>query len=286
MNAVVATPPVSPEQDTRKPVNAPRAADRAGHWSHYAAAAFGALIVGFGDLVHNGDEANAATVLRMAATMREHVSPSLGTGGIALLLLTLIGLGVCFVIRPDSRKEGFTLGFSVFALLSAATPYDKPQNQQSVLQTGTSMLSLIGSAVAQDSVAEKDQPLWTHFFDFDVEASPEDPNPVQVSLFSSDGSQLLDRTVVKDDMLLKYRMPEGEYQMFVECRGCARSRLLVEVAPITQASRIRVEASGWPLGLQKLLSPAVVEVENLTASQVEELSFRPGVLEVDVAGGL
>src|SRR5688572_27868484 len=102
-------------------------------WAHYVAAALGAFLIGFFDLVKNGNDTSpvstgSVTVLRIAQTLEEHFSPALGQGAIALFLLGALGASVCFVYRPRSRKESFALGLSIFALASTTLPYNSPLN--------------------------------------------------------------------------------------------------------------------------------------------------------------
>ena len=86
----------------------------------YIAAAFGAFFLGFGDLLKND---KSATVLKMSEVIRQHLFPDFGAGAsIALLLLVIFGIVVCWIHGPRTKIDAFSRGFSVFALFAVASP--------------------------------------------------------------------------------------------------------------------------------------------------------------------
>lgn len=90
----------------------------------YCAAAFGAFCLGLGDLLNNQ---SAPTVLKLGEIVRQHLWPSLtDSGGVALLVLVLLGAGVCWLQQPTTRIDAFARGFSVFAILAVTTPHPAP----------------------------------------------------------------------------------------------------------------------------------------------------------------
>lgn len=94
-------------------------------WVLYSAAALGAFCLGLGDLLNNG---NASTVLKLGEILRQHLWPDLASSGLlAIGMLIFLGGAICWLHQPRTRVDAFARGFSVFALLAVATPYNAPQ---------------------------------------------------------------------------------------------------------------------------------------------------------------
>lgn len=118
------------------------------NYGHYLAAAFGGFLVGFGELIRAGSETTNVTVLRISAVLREQFSPMLGAGWIALCLMAIFSTILCGIYRPVSRKESFTLGLSVFAILAAFTPQPQTRSPVDIATHRLSVFSFMSQAAA------------------------------------------------------------------------------------------------------------------------------------------
>lgn len=133
--------------------------------SQYFAASFGGFLVGFGELLRAGSESTDITVLRISAVLREQFSPVLGAGWVALLLLAIFSGILCSIYRPKSTKESFTLGLSIFAILSAFTPQQQPHTPLQAIRSQSSLMSFfISEAVAQTRLATGE--VGKYYFEF------------------------------------------------------------------------------------------------------------------------
>lgn len=88
----------------------------------YVAAAGGAFCLVLADLLANID---AATTLKLGGVIEKFVlgSTMLGPGMIGLLMVLGISVFFCWMYNPLDKAAAFTRGLSVFAVLSAVTPY-------------------------------------------------------------------------------------------------------------------------------------------------------------------
>jgi len=125
----------------------------------YIAALGGAFFLVIADLMSNID---AATTLKLGAVLEKFVlgETVFGPGLIGLTLVLLISVFFCWLYNPEDKVAAFTRGLSVFAVLSAVTPYsivndssateqNSPKPQQTIKKT--SINSLIPSAYADET---------------------------------------------------------------------------------------------------------------------------------------
>lgn len=240
------------------------------------AAGLGATVVGFGDLVKAGHEAGSVTVLRMAAALREHFAAALGQGWVALVLLAALAAAMCWIFQCWNRKESFTMGLSVFAVLTAASPYpahlgDLPVDRP--IAATLSLLSPIAQARAQPpgAVALRD-----YFLAFEGDAAG--PGSIRVEILDADGRHSYGADVAVGGAPLRLRLPEGRYTALVECAGCRRTRvaLTVEAKPV-QGSVVQLGASQLPLGVQRLYRAGASSTRDLSAAEVRRLAARQGL---------
>ena len=100
----------------------------------YAAALGGAFLLVIADLLANID---AATTLKLGDVVEKYVvgSTDMGSGMVGLLLVLLLSLFFCWLYSPEDKIAAFTRGFSVFAVLSAATPYSADGPSQKIVSS-------------------------------------------------------------------------------------------------------------------------------------------------------
>lgn len=94
-------------------------------WEVLLAGGIGALIAGFTDLFTNQGSSGVAELSRKIG---------LGGDGISLMLLVLVGIGICWVFRPATKLDGFARGLAVLTLIGITSKNniadEGPQTQQ------------------------------------------------------------------------------------------------------------------------------------------------------------
>ena len=104
---------------------------------------------------------DAATTLKLGGVIEQYIigTTALGPGLIGLFLVLMFSAFFCWLYSPEDKSAAFTRGLSVFAVLSAVTPYsmidnsspgNEPTNAQQIISQSSS-LSLISSAYADDA---------------------------------------------------------------------------------------------------------------------------------------
>ncbi|MEM6583928.1 MAG: hypothetical protein AAF699_21825 [Pseudomonadota bacterium] len=88
----------------------------------YIASIGGAFVLVIADLSTNID---AATTLKIGGVLEQFLlgETFIGPGVLGLLVLVLLSLFFCWLYNPDDKVTAFTRGVSIFAVLSAITPY-------------------------------------------------------------------------------------------------------------------------------------------------------------------
>ena len=226
----------------------------------YIAAAFGAFFLGFGDLLKND---KSATVLKMSEVIRQHLFPGFGAGAsIALILLVIFGIVVCWIHGPRTKIDAFSRGFSVFALFAVASPSQIALGTQASVNVRSapdlSAIFPIQSAYAQsgtitDLYDESDVPivqgeavvvlpdlrgLETHPA---VTVTIRDPKTAQIkSLERTFGSKF------------KIQQPIGEYLLEVETSGYRRVEVPIEIERAIDAFTLPLVETKVPLSIQRL----------------------------------
>lgn len=129
----------------------------------YVAAIGGAFILVVADLMANID---AATTLKLGGVLEKYIfgDTFLGAGLLGLSVVLLFSAFFCWLYDPEDKVAAFTRGLSVFAVISAVTPYsvienpspegDQTTNQQKTKKEigdpGSDALFLISSVYAQN----------------------------------------------------------------------------------------------------------------------------------------
>ncbi|MFZ6719484.1 hypothetical protein [Undibacterium sp. Ji49W] len=232
-------------------------------WGIHAAAATGAFLLGFGDLLRGGSDSTYVTVLRIADVLRIYFSSYLGQGWVALVFLCIIGGLLSYFYQPSSKKESFSLGMSVFALLTAASPYHPPK---SVEQSAAQLINFISTAYAQETVELKKLDFYLEF------VGGNRKQDVIVSLYNKDESQLLERQHVTNGDIMKLSYPRGYYILYAECKGCKRVGVGLDFTESIQATQIELAESGVPLSLQRLFKPSIAGSTDLFKRDAQELA--------------
>ena len=95
--------------------------------SAWCAGAFGAFILCVGDLASRN---SSSTVRNVEAVVKEFTAQSSYSGYFAVMLIVLLGVGLCWVFEVKSKGEGLTRGMSVFAVLAMLSAYGSEQPRQ------------------------------------------------------------------------------------------------------------------------------------------------------------
>ena len=249
----------------------------------YIAAAFGAFFLGFGDLMKND---KSATVLKMSEVIRQHLLPGFGAGAsIALLLLVIFGIVVCWIHGPRTKIDAFSRGFSVFALFAVASPSQitlgaqVSVNAQSAAQT-LSAIFPIQSAYAQsgtvtDLYDESNIPVVqgeavvvlpdlrgvkTHPA---VTVTVRDPKTAHIrSLERTFGSKF------------KIQQPFGEYLLEVETSGYRRVEVPIGIGSSIDAYTLPLVETKVPLSIQQLYEPIRSDLVPNPAEKYKQLGIK------------
>lgn len=236
--------------------------------AEYLVGGFGGFLVGFTELLKSGSESTNVTVLRISAVLREHFSPALSGGWIALILLGIISMLLCYIYRPSSRKESFALGLSVFAVLTAVTPAQTPKKEIDPVATEVGWLSIFPTAHAQD--LRPDQ-VGDYYFEFYGWLSRTKSERVVMSVFDHKAKQLLQSMTVNAKTVSKLQLKKGEYVLLFECNGCERRSVNLTVEKPVEGARVTLDDSGIPLSLQRLFRPSITDVEDLSPKGLERV---------------
>lgn len=236
--------------------------------SHYMAAAFGGFLVGFSELIRAGSETTNVTVLRISAVLREQFSPYLGAGWIALCLMAIFSTILCSIYRPANRKESFTLGLSVFAILAAFTP---EQQARSPLEAATYQLSFFSFISQANASRLKRGEMGDYYFEFTKQQNTIQDNDGLISVYDISGRHLLITQPMNTAKISKLRLPRGYYLLKFECGGCASVRTQLIVEKPAEASTIKLSNSKVPLSFQRLFNADIVEVTDVPDHELDRI---------------
>jgi hypothetical protein len=198
------------------------------------AAVFGAFCLGIADLIINGD---ASTVMKMGDIMHKHLGmPS--SGGIALLLLMLLGAGLCIVRQPKTRIDSFTIGLSVFAVLTLS-PYQE-SNPPKKATLGPD---------PQISIALK--------FAANVNKIPE---YVAVKLTDKKTDKNISKRYIPSTQGVSFDLNPGDYILKFEAQEIRTTSTMLTVGTVNASYTVLLEGSDVPVNLQKLVLPRDVQL--------------------------
>jgi hypothetical protein len=102
----------------------------------YFAAIGGAFLLIIADLMAN---LGAATTLKLGTIMNKFVFKQelIDAGYIGLILVIVISIFICWLFSPKDKVAAFTRGLSIFAVLSAITPYSIAESTTGTDQPGS-----------------------------------------------------------------------------------------------------------------------------------------------------
>jgi hypothetical protein len=239
-------------------------------YARYISAAFGGFMVGFAELLRAGDDTTNVTVLRIAAVLRQQFTPLLGAGWIALLALALFSIMLCSIYRPGSRRESFTLGLSVFAMLAAFTPQEK-QRLQSDAKEPLAFLSFVSAAYAEPLRSGQ---LGDYYFEFtNLQPRFQDKSGL-LSVFDRTERFLLTKIPFDTREIARLQLPKGAYVLQFECNGCARVRANLLIEKPEEAAKVRLSSSNVSLSLQRLVGAEQIEIDDVPDGELDQIKQR------------
>lgn len=254
-------------------------------WKIYAAAAFGAFVLGFSDLLKNE---STATVLKMAEVLRQYVYSGFGTGAwFALLVLAILGIALCWIHGPGTRVEAFSRGFSVFAVLAVVTPTGDPPAKVASTGAGHSTYA-IGFLISPANAQVGGAPPGTYVSSTKDEGTVviqlphlkdlENPPRSVVTLRDAKSEKVVATERVSGSKF-KISKPVGSYLVEIETPGYRRMSVALEIEHGFSAYALSVKEAAVPLNVQRLYGPAAGELIPLPAETYKQLgirSFRAG----------
>lgn len=245
----------------------------------YLATAGGVLIVTFSDTLKNGGGTRDTSALHRASEGLRGLFPAgmaaYAQAWLTLLVLIFLALILCWLAKPDKKRDAFTLGLSIYALLAAFSPTDLQQNDsatQSVLKVQASLQqpewNLISSAYADDI-----RKTWDYYLHFVNPDRTTDTGPLTVHVFDKDEQNSLGSIVTKIGTIVQLNLKAGTYVLYVECGGCGRARYVLDVNKLQyQASEIEVTSSNIPLSVQRLFRPTLGSPKDLSMADAQKVS--------------
>lgn len=244
-------------------------------WQLYLAAAFGAFCLGFGDLVKNGQ---AATVLKIADVIHEHLFPGFGVGAaVALVLLIGLGVGYCWIQGPGTLVDAFNRGFSVFAVLAVVTATDAvPAGLSAPTAAGVRFRatpSLIAPAYAQENIgselrlsAEPIAPLGQAIIQITTLKGKAEMPVITVTLREAETRKVIGLEQVRG-ATLHIQRPPGKYLLEVETPGYRRTEVMCDIDDQINAYALSLPETEWPLSIQRLYGATSGRLEALPPAE-------------------
>lgn len=245
------------------------------NFGYYLAAAFGGFLVGFVELVKNGNEAaeqsTTVTVLRISGVLRQHFSAHLATPGIAMLLLAIFGAILCSIYAPTSRKEAFTLGLSVYAVFASITPLEGKKLGEKLPGSQTSYFSLFSTAHA--AVPVQTNQVFDYYLDLkdSYGKNRASSGSVLITVYDEAEKNLLKVATGTVNKVMKLQLPRGHYVLILECEDCRRGRIELEVEKPVEATTVTLSKTGIPLAIQRIYRPSPMEVEDVPDKDLERV---------------
>jgi hypothetical protein len=226
----------------------------------YLAGGMGAFSVAFGDIMVNGDAAAVNKISMALSKVFGWVPPEYGLP--ALAFLTLFGSMMCLVRQPNSRIDAFTVGSTVFAVLTAASPYREPNSLGPTPPSKTS-----SELRTQVAYAGHGYPFSAvHAMSFDLQTMPVTILPkydeghildfLEVDVYSSTTRESLQRIWVAGGDSINLQLPPGEYRIELEGPGIQRTAATLNVGGGSAAYTVALQSSTVPMNLQKLVPAA------------------------------
>ena len=248
----------------------------------YIAAAFGAFFLGFGDLLKND---KFATVLKMSEMIKQHLFTGFGAGAsIALILLVIFGIIVCWVHRPRTRIDAFSRGFSVFALFAVASPSGFVAVSQ-ISVNGQSAQALSATFPVQSAYAQSG--IETYLYNesnFPVkqgEAVVVLPDLKRLKTHPAVTVTIRDPKTAQIKFLekifgskFKIQQPIGEYFLEVETSGYRRVEVPIGIENTIGAFTLPLEETKVPLSIQRLYGPFRGDLTPNPAEKYKQLGIK------------
>ncbi len=223
----------------------------------YVAAALGAFFLTAGDLFTNG---YAATTLKIAEVIKQHVYAGFDEAVFIIPALMLLACCLCWVYQPRTRVDAFGRGFALFAVLSVAAPYQSTSQGADITSHPSggnpsgSVLG-IGAAVAAEHSSQR----YTATLNISFQEANEPPKDAQLIIRDPKTGKILGREDIEGPV--KITAPGGTYEVEIEAKGYRRTEARVEILEEPQSYNIRVEKTFVPLTIQRLWAPRKAPLE-------------------------
>ena len=138
-------------------------------WEVLLAGGIGAFVASIADMFTNQGESGVAEL-----TKRIH----LGSEGLALLLLVVLGVAICWVVRPATKLDGFARGLAILTIIGISS-----KNNLADEGLSTQQLSL-------KHTKKIDQPLFASLTWVDIHKPNYDPCPIGSGAFEPNATVL------------------------------------------------------------------------------------------------
>ncbi len=233
----------------------------------YFASAFGAFCLGFGDLLNNE---HSATVLKISEIMKQLLQSDIGAGGLlALILLAILGVCVCWIQQPQTRLDAFSRGFSVFAVLAVATPFESP-SETADTQTAEVALMGLANARADDPPSLRMRSLGgVEYGNIEItfKANNTDINVTHARIALRDYNTkklvMVTKVDLRDNTLKLSRLPLGQHIMEIEISDFRNAQVILSIKPGIQRYALTIDSSAIPATIQRLTAAKKYKLRRL-----------------------
>lgn len=216
----------------------------------YFATSIGVVALVVVDSLQNG---SSATAIKIGDAIKRLLGMAeFGYGALlALLFLMVMACVWCWIERPVSLKEAFIRGFTIFAFLTVAAPYDKGVGALSTATgagTPSGGLALISSAHAQEAVR------WST-----ATITLPKVKRAEVILREAESGAILARGLAAGQEV-RIRQPSGLYLLEIEAPGYRRTQVPLELNPGIEQFTLDLQPTRVPLGLQRFYAPEQMQL--------------------------
>jgi len=217
-----------------------------------------AFLAGFIDLMNNADSADA-TINKLISIIHNSLSISSPVNlFVALLFLSALGCFISYVYEPKTRVDAYIRGFSVYALLTVATPSDKASVsginttfiEENVHYASILPISPIIKKQSKDSLYTIEITLRTDTLHPFIKK----PFKSVITIMDKKENLILGKENMYKNQFTITR-PKGSYALLIESSGYERIRDIVDIDSTQMAYEYILNTSAIPLGFQKFMSP-------------------------------
>jgi hypothetical protein len=211
----------------------------------YFAASIGVVALVVVDSLQNG---NSATAIKIGEAIKRLLGMAdFGYGALlAVVFLVVMASAWCWMERPASLKDAFIRGFTIFAFLTVAAPYDNGTSTLTATAGPAATpggLTLVSPAHGQETAPRSNA----------IIRLP-GVQRAEVTLRDAESGAILARSLVVGQEV-RISQPSGKYLLEIEAPGYRRTQVPLDLRASSQQFTLKLEPTPIPLGLQRFYAP-------------------------------